>query len=89
MAIEEAFGAVFGDSIFDVPSEPFRTPREMADKLERVLSNERPNKKAAALLIMLARKQGHPEIAEGLEGTWRREQIVAIVRNIFPDEDIE
>jgi hypothetical protein len=87
MAIEEVFGNVFGDSDFDSPSPLFRTPRELVDNLEPLLSNERPNKNAAALLRDLARTQGRPEIAEGLEGTWRREQIAAIVRHIFNDEE--
>jgi hypothetical protein len=51
--------------------------------LERHLSNQRPNKEAAALLRKLAKAHNNPELAEGLEGTWRREQIAAIVREIF------
>jgi len=65
----------------------YPVPRELVDNLERLLSNERPNRKAVALLRELARSQRRPEIAEGLEGTWRREQIAAIVRYILPDEE--
>ena len=87
MAIQEVFGNVFGDSVFNSPPPLSRTPRELVDNLERLLSNERPNAKAIVMLRKLARSQRRPEIAEGLEGTWRREQISAIVRDIFPDED--
>jgi len=47
------------------------------------LSSQRPNQDAAALLRMLAEAQKRPELAEGLDGTWRREQISALVRDIF------
>jgi hypothetical protein len=43
----------------------------------------RPSKGAAALLKRLAKAHNNPELAEGLEGTWRREQIAAIVREMF------
>jgi hypothetical protein len=79
MAFEEAFG-------FELPvheSEDFGSPQEMVDWLELHLSNQRPNEQAAALLRRLAKDQNNPELAEDLEGTWRREQIAAIVREIF------
>jgi len=44
---------------------------------------QRPNKAAAALLRKLAKDQDNPELAMGLEGTWRREQIAAIVREML------
>jgi hypothetical protein len=47
------------------------------------LSNQQPSKGAAALLKKLAKAHNKPELAEGLEGTWRREQIAAIVREMF------
>jgi len=53
------------------------------DWLELHLSKQRPSKRAAALLKKLAKAHNNPELAEGLEGTWRREQIAAIVREIF------
>ena len=53
------------------------------DWLELHLSNQRPSKGAAALLKRLAKAHNNPELAEGLEGTWRREQIAAIVREMF------
>ena len=67
--IEEIFGT-------DIPSgdaENFGSPREIVDWLESHLSNKRPDKKAAAFLRKLAKTQNNAELAEGLEGTWRRE----------------
>ena len=55
----------------------------MVEWLELHLSNQRVNKNVTALLRKLAEDQNNPELAEGLEGTWRREQIAAIVREIF------
>jgi hypothetical protein len=62
-----------------------RQPREMVDLLEHHLSNQRPTKKAAELLMGLAKSQNNPELAEGLDGAWRREQIAAIIRELFRD----
>ena len=56
-----------------------RRPREMVDLLEYHLSNRRPTKKAE-LLRGLANSQNNPELAESLDGAWRREQIAAIIR---------
>lgn len=53
------------------------------DRLDLTFSNQRPNKAAAALLRKIAKDRQQPELAEGLEGTWRREQIAAVVREIF------
>jgi hypothetical protein len=79
MLIEE----ILGTEIPDSDAKSFGSPREMVDWLERHLSNQRPTKEAAAVLRKLAKAQNNPELAEGLEGTWRREQIAAIVREIF------
>lgn len=79
MAFEEAFGV-------ELPvheAGDFGSPQEMVDWLELPLSNQRPSKEAAALLRKLAKDHNKPELGDGLEGTWRREQIEAIVREIF------
>jgi len=73
----------FGTEIPDDEAEGFCTPSEILDRLERRLSNQRPNKEAKALLRKLAKEQQRPELAEGLEGTWRREQIAAIIREML------
>jgi len=79
MLIEEILGTEtpYNDA------ENFGSPREMVDWLELHLSNQRPTKEAAALLRRLAKDHNDPELAESLEGTWRREQIAAIVRELF------
>ena len=74
---------IFGTDLPDHDVEGFGSPREMVDWLEPHLSNRRPNKEAAAFLRKLAKTQNRPELAEGLEGTWRREQIAAIIREIL------
>jgi hypothetical protein len=79
MALEEAFGV-------ELPideSSDFSNPQRMVDWLELHLLYQRPSKEAAALLRKLAKQHNRPQLAEGLEGTWRREQIDAIVREIF------
>ena len=79
MLIEE----VLGTEIPDIDGKNFGSPREMVDWLELHLSNQRLNQAAGALLRKLAKANKNPELAEGLEGTWRREQIAAIVRELF------
>lgn len=79
MAFEEAFDV-------EIPDDDLgrlENPSEIIDRLDRVLSNQRPNEAAKALLKKLAKEQQRPELAEGLEGTWRREQIAAIVREML------
>jgi hypothetical protein len=77
------FEEVFDTEVPNADSERFGSPSEIVDRLERILSNQRPNKAAKALLRKLAKEQQRPELAEGLEGTWRREQIAAIVCEIL------
>jgi hypothetical protein len=79
MLIEEVFGTAIPSS----DAEHFASPEYIVDWLEWNLSNHRPNKAAVALLRKLAKKQDRQELAEGLEGTWRREQIAAIIREVF------
>jgi hypothetical protein len=79
MTIEEIFG-------IDIPAndaEEFGSPSEIVDWLELHLSNKRPNKRAIALLRGLAQSQERLELAEGLDGPWRREQIGAIIRELL------
>jgi hypothetical protein len=78
-----AFEEVFAVELPVHESGDFGSPQEMVDWLDLYLSNQRPNKEACALLRKLAKAHNNPELAEGLEGTWRREQIAAIVRELF------
>jgi hypothetical protein len=79
MLVEE----IFGTDIPEGDAEHAGSEHEMVDWLERYLSNQPPNKEAQAFLKKLAKSQQRPELSEGLNGTWRREQIAAIVREIF------
>ena len=79
MVLEE----VFDTEIPDNEAEHCGSASEIVDILEGRLSNQRPNEKAAILLRKLAKKRGRRELAEGLERTWRREQIAAIVDEIL------
>jgi len=83
MVIEEFFEI----EIPDDDAEEFGGPREIVDHLEQSLRNSRPNKRSIAFLKKLAKDQERPELAEGLEGTWRREQIAAIIRDVFRDHE--
>ena len=77
------FEEVFAIELPVHESGDFGSPQEMVDWLDLYLSNQRPSREAAALLRKLAKDHNTSELAEGLEGTWRREQIAAIVREIF------
>ena len=83
MMIEEAFDTEIPDN----EAESFCSPREIVDKLERSVSDSRPKAAAKAMLRKLAKDHDRSELAEGLDGTWRREQIAAIVREMFRDVD--
>jgi hypothetical protein len=82
MLLEEVFEVEVPDS----GAENFDGLRAIVDCLEILLSNKRPNKRVAAMLKGLAKKHQWPELAEGLEGTWRREQIAAIVRELLRND---
>ena len=77
------FEEVFETELPADDAETLGGPTEIVDWLELRLSNQRPNKQAIALLMRLAKAQQNPELAEGLGGTWRREQIAAIIREIL------
>jgi hypothetical protein len=57
--------------------------REIVDWFEMRLRGWGPNTAAALLLKKLARWHNNPKLAEGLHDSWRREQIAAIVDEIF------
>ena len=78
-----SFEEIFGPDLPDTESEAFETSEEMLDWLEQHFSNRRPSKEAAKLLKKLAKKRNEPMLAEGVDGTWRREQIEAVVQEIL------
>jgi hypothetical protein len=67
----------------DGAAERFGSPRKVVNYLEHCLSGQRPGKQAAALIKGLADSQNNPQLAEGLDGQWRQEQIAAVAREIF------
>ena len=75
---EEIFGTDFPDNAAN-----FASSRDIVDWFEIRLLGWGPNTEAAALLKELAQSHNNPKLAEGLHGTWRREQIEAVVREIF------
>ena len=79
MVLEE----ILGVEIHADDTDQCGSPREMVDLLEHHLANQRPTKKAADLLRALAKSQNSPELAQGLDGVWRREQIAAVIRELF------
>ena len=79
MVFEEAFGVEL--PIDGAPS--LRTSTEIVDWLETHLSHQRPPEEAAAMLRRLAKSRQAPELAQDLNGPWRREQIAAIVHEIL------
>jgi len=81
MALEE----VLEIEIWEDEAEQCGSPREMVDMLERHLSKERPTKRAVELLRNIAKSRNNPELAEGLDGVWRREQVAAIIGELFRD----
>jgi len=85
MVLEE----VLGIEISDGEAEHFGSQREVVDCLERCLSSQHPSKQAAAVIKGLAKTQSNPRLAEGLDGPWRREQIAAVVREVFRVHDMD
>jgi Phosphopantetheine attachment site len=83
MSIEEFLDI----EIADREAESIGSPRELVDVLEKKLSNSKPNRSAKLFLKKLASDQQRPELAEGLERTWRREQIAALVREVLRDKN--
>jgi hypothetical protein len=83
MVLEEVLGVeIPGDE-----AEHFGSPREIVDCLERCLATQSPSKQAAGVIKGLAKSQNNPRLAEGLDSPWRREQIAAVVREIFRVHD--
>jgi hypothetical protein len=77
------FEEVFGVDLFEPSERTFENPSEIVRWLEVLLANQRPNKAAQRLLRRLAIKQQRPKLAKELNGLWQREQIAAIVREVF------
>jgi hypothetical protein len=82
---EELFGTDFPvDLTVDLTVD---NPREVVDYFVLHLMGWGPNPVAADLLKKLAKKHNSPTLAEGLHDSWRREQISAVIREIFNTGD--
>ena len=81
MVLEEILEIEIPDDM----AERCGSPRDMVDTLEQHLANQPLTMRAADLLRGLAQSQNNPGLADGPDGVWRREQIAAIVLELFRD----
>jgi hypothetical protein len=76
--------------LFDIglphDAETWASLQELVDWFELRLVGWGPNSEAARFLRKMAHSQNNPRLAEGLHAEWRREQIEAVIREIFGDE---
>jgi hypothetical protein len=73
----------------DVPVDlAFDNPRQIVDYLVSQLKGWGPNPVAAKFLKQLATKRNSPTLAQGLHDSWRREQISAVIQEIFSTGDL-
>ena len=72
---------IFGTEI--PPELEFESVPAVVDWLEMDMLAWGFNRYAADFLRNLAKTHGNPGLAEDLNGSWRREQIVAVVREIL------
>jgi hypothetical protein len=61
----------------------FENPGELVNYLALQLKGWGPNPVAADFLQRLARKRNRPALAEGLHDSWRKEQISAVIQEVF------
>lgn len=77
---------VFGT---DLPVDlVFDNPREIVNYLALQLRGWGPNRVAADFLKRLATKRNSPALAQGLHNSWRRDQISAVVEELFDISDL-
>jgi hypothetical protein len=84
---EELFGIDFPDGLDVNEDLTLNNPREVVDYFELHLRGWGPTPAAADFLKEIARKHNSPALAEGLHGSWRRDQISALIREIFNTDD--
>jgi hypothetical protein len=87
---EELEKVEFAEAAFgtDFPVDPtLDNPREVVDYFVLHLRGWGPNPAAADLLKKLAKKHYSPTLAQGLHDNWRREQISAVIHEIFNTGD--
>jgi len=79
---EEVFGTDFPVDL------TVNNPREVVDYFLLHLKGWGPNPVAADFLKQLATKHNSPALAQGLHDSWRREQISAVIQEIFNIGDL-
>ncbi|HLW53288.1 MAG TPA: hypothetical protein VKW06_10635 [Candidatus Angelobacter sp.] len=80
---------LFADTVFDVgfcdDPEIVVSFQKYVDWLELRLIGWGPNSEAVRFLKNIANSQDNAQLAQGLHGEWRREQIEAVLREILGD----
>lgn len=79
MVFEEVFGVVLPVDA----AHAVKTRDDTAHWRVTHLSDQRPNRQAAAILKRLAQSWQNPELARDLNGPWRREQVLAILSEML------
>jgi hypothetical protein len=85
--VEELFGIDFPDELDVTEDLTVNNPREVVDYFELHLRGWGPNPAAATFLKEMSKKHNNPALAEGLHSSWRRDQISAIICEIFDTGD--
>lgn len=83
---EEVFGTDFPVDLTE--DLTVNNPREVVDYFVLHLKGWGPNPVAADFLKQLATKNNRPALAQGLHDCWRREQISAVIQEIFNIGDL-
>jgi hypothetical protein len=83
---EEVFGTDFPVDLTEDLS--VNNPREVVDYFVLHLKGWGPNAVASDFLKQLATKHNSPALAQGLHDSWRREQISAVIQEIFNVGDL-
>ena len=78
---EEVFGTDFPVDLTE--DLTVNNPREVVDYFVLHLKGWGPNPVASDFLKQLATKRNSPALAQGLHNSWRREQISAVIQDIF------
>src|SRR5438034_12459 len=84
---EELFGIDFPVDLDVTENLTVDNPREVVDYFVLHLRGWGPNPAAADFLKEMAKRHNSPALAEGLHDNWRREQISAVIREIFNTGD--
>jgi hypothetical protein len=84
--VKEVFGTDFPVDLTE--DLTLNSPRKVVDYFVLHLKGWGPNPVAADFLKQLATKHNSPVLAQGLHDSWRREQISAVIQEIFNIGDL-